>query len=100
MPSMPMQAAEPQTEVEEAAVAQAAVGEAQEVWTQGERSRRSRGRRGRGRRRVEGEPVETVFQGEGDEPEAAQMELIDAEEDMAEVAAEVELAHPRRSRKL
>ena len=94
MPSMPMQAAEPQTEVEEVVVAQAAVGEAQEAapGTEGERSRRSRGRRGRGRRRVEGEPVETVFQGEGDEPEAAQMELIDAEEDMAEVAAEVELA--------
>jgi len=81
MPSMPMQAAEPQTEVEEVVVAQAAVGEAQEAapGTEGERSRRSRGRRGRGRRRVEGEPVETVFQGEGDEPEGAQMELIDAE---------------------
>lgn len=31
MPSMPMQAAEPQTEVEEVVVAQAAVGEAQEA---------------------------------------------------------------------
>jgi len=94
MPPMPMQAAEPQPEVEEIVAAQAVVDEAQEAapGTEGERSRRSRGRRGRGRRRVEGEPVETVFQGEGDEPEAAQMELIDAEEDMAEVAAEVELA--------
>lgn len=94
MPPMPMQAAEPETEVEEIVVAQALAGEAQEAapGTEGERSRRSRGRRGRGRRRVEGEPVETVFQGEGDEPEAAQMELIDAEEYMTEVAAEVELA--------
>jgi ribonuclease E len=94
MPPMPMQAVETETEVEETVVAQEVAGEAQEAapGTEGERSRRSRGRRGRGRRRVEGEPVETVFPGEGDEPEATQMQLIDAEEDMTEVAAAVELA--------
>ena len=37
-------------------------------------------------------PSKPCSTGEGDEPEAAQMQLIDAEEDMTEVAAEVELA--------